>query len=192
MTLLKIAQIGEPILRKTTRALSLDELSSPEIQRFIDDLIETMRDASGAGLAANQVFRPLQICAIEVRSPNPRYPYKPPIPLTILVNPSIEPCGDETFENYEGCLSVPDLRGIVRRYKQIRVRYWDREGREQAQTFSGISAGTFQHECDHLLGKLFVDRVTDPASFCTWKNFERYHKEDFARSAAKIVAECGG
>lgn len=192
MTLLKIAQIGDPVLREPTRALTKEELASPKVQTFIDDLIETMRDAAGAGLAANQVFQPLQICAIEVRAPNPRYPYKPAIPLTLLVNPVIEPMGVDTFSNYEGCLSVPDLRGVVRRFKHIRVRYWDRDGNECEQNFAGISAGTFQHECDHLHGKLFVDRVDDPTTLCTWKNFERYHKDDFARAAAKVVAECGG
>ena len=192
MTLLQIAQIGEPVLRTPTRPVTQEELAAPETQTFIDDLIETMRHAAGAGLAANQVYQPLQICAIEVRAPNPRYPYKPAIPLTLLVNPVIEPIGDDTFENYEGCLSVPDLRGVVRRYKQIRVRYWDRDGKDCEVTLAGISAGTFQHECDHLQGKLFVDRVSDTRTLCTWKNFERHHKDDFARAAAKIVAECGG
>src|SRR5688572_10763976 len=99
MAIRKIASIGHPVLRERARALTRDELASPAIQSFIDDLIETMRDASGAGLAANQVYDPVRICAIEV-SDNPRYPYKPNIPLTILVNPELELVGEETFENY--------------------------------------------------------------------------------------------
>ena len=91
------------------------------MQGFIDDLVETMRDADGAGLAAIQVYEPIRICAIEVRN-NPRYPYKPPIPLTVLVNPVLTPVDDELFDNYEGCLSVPNLRGLVQRNVHVRSR----------------------------------------------------------------------
>src|SRR5437868_6565416 len=129
MSILKIATIGHPVLREKSRAVPRDELARPETQAFIDDLVETMRDARGAGLAANQVHRPIQICAIEV-SDNPRYPYKPNIPLTVLVNPVLASIGDETFANYEGCLSVPDLRGEVLRHVEVRVSAWDRHGSE--------------------------------------------------------------
>ena len=129
MPLRKIAQVGHPVLRQQARALSRDELASTATQRFIDDLIATMRDANGAGLAANQVYEPIQICAIEVRD-NPRYPYKPNIPLTLLVNPVLTPVDDETFDNYEGCLSVPNLRGVVRRHVNLRVQAMDRDGND--------------------------------------------------------------
>ncbi|MFO7157030.1 MAG: peptide deformylase [Pseudomonadota bacterium] len=190
MTLLKIATVGHPVLRTPAREVSREELLSERMQRFIDDLVETMRDANGAGLAANQVFEPVRICAIEVGD-NPRYPYKPKIPLTILVNPKIEPLTDETFENYEGCLSVPDLRGVVRRHVEIRVRAWDRYGQEIDQVVRGLSAGTFQHEVDHLDGKLFLDRVEDPRTLCTWANFERYHKAAFVERVQALVARFG-
>src|SRR5690242_14527817 len=124
VTLLKIAQLGNPILRERAREVTREELSSPEIQSFIDDLIETMRDANGAGIAATQVHRPIRIFVVEVKD-NPRYPYKPNIPLTIMVNPVIEPLTTETFENYEGCLSVPNLRGVVDRYAEVRVTGFD-------------------------------------------------------------------
>ena len=175
MPIRKIATIGHPILRETTRELSRDELKSAEMQRFIDDLVETMHDANGAGIAANQVYAPVQVCAIEVRN-NPRYPYKPNVPLTILVNPKIEPLTDELFENYEGCLSVPNLRGVVERVTQIRVRAWDRDGNDIDAIVKGLTAGTFQHEVDHLYGKLFVDRVKDTRTLTTWGDFERYHQ----------------
>ena len=190
MTLLKIATVGHPVLRTPAREVSREELLSERMQRFIDDLVETMRDANGAGLAANQVFEPVRICVIEVGD-NPRYPYKPKIPLTILVNPRIEPLSDETFENYEGCLSVPDLRGVVRRHVEIRVRAWDRYGQEIDQVVRGLSAGTFQHEVDHLDGKLFLDRVEDPRTLCTWANFERYHKAAFVERVQALVARFG-
>jgi peptide deformylase len=186
----KIAHIGHPVLRQIARPLSREELARPETQRFIDDLVETMRDANGAGLAAIQIHEPIQICAIEVGD-NPRYPYKPKIPLTILVNPVIEPLTDETFENFEGCLSVPDLRGVVDRHAEIRCRAWDRHGAEIDVVVRGLTAGTYQHEVDHLHGKIFVDRVKDPATFCTWKEFERHHQKAFAERARAIVARFG-
>jgi peptide deformylase len=190
MTIRKIATIGHPVLRQRAREVTKGELASPELQRFVDDLVETMRDANGAGLAAIQVYEPIRICAIEVGE-NPRYPYKPRIPLTILVNPVLEPLGDETFLNYEGCLSVPNLRGKVRRFAKLRVRAWDREGAPIDRVVQGISAGTFQHEVDHLDGRIFVDRVEDPTSLATWDNFERYGREQFVSEVQEIVARYG-
>ena len=191
MTLRKIAQIGHPILRTRAREITREELLAAETQRFIDDLVETMRDANGAGLAAIQVHEAVRIVAIEVGD-NPRYPYKPRIPLTILVNPVLEPLSEETFENYEGCLSVPNLRGKVRRFAHLRVRAWDRHGKDIDMEARGISAGTYQHEVDHLDGKIFVDRVTDPSTFATWDNFERHHRDAFVAYAKEIVAKHGG
>ena len=189
-TLRKIAQIGNPILRERARELELDELRSEAIQTFIDDLVATMRDASGAGLAAIQVHEPIRVCAIEVRD-NPRYPYKPNVPLTILVNPVLTPIGDETFDNYEGCLSVPDLRGVVRRRAHVRVTALDRHGAPIDRVVKGITAGTFQHECDHLDGVLFLDRVEDPTSLCTWKEFARHHEAGFRERVLALVERYG-
>ena len=120
-----------------------------------------MRHANGAGLAANQVGVPVRIATIEVGD-NPRYPYKPRIPLTVVVNPIIEPIDDELVEINEGCLSVPNLRGSVMRHVNVRVRYLDRDGVAHDEIRRGLTAGTFQHECDHLDGMLFLDRVVDP------------------------------
>lgn len=190
MAIRKIAQIGHPVLRQKARALTCDELQSAEIQRFIDDLIETMRDANGAGLAANQIHEPIAICAIEVKD-NPRYPYKPNIPLIILVNPEIEPLTDECFANYEGCLSVPNLRGMVERAVRIRLRAMNRHGEPLEREIAGLSAGTFQHEVDHLNGSLFVDRVTDPKTLCTWAEFDRYYRDAFVERATALVQRFG-
>jgi peptide deformylase len=191
VTLLKIAQIGHPVLRQRARELSREELLSPETQQFIDDLVETMRDASGAGLAAIQVYNPVRIVAVEVKD-NPRYPYKPNIPLTILVNPVLEPLGEERFENYEGCLSVPNLRGVVERWAEVHVTGWNRDGSVFDQVIRGLSAGTFQHECDHLDGMIFVDRVRDPRTLTTWAEFDRYHRQEFVDRIVPFVKRMGG
>ena len=191
MTLLKIAHVGHPILRERSRELTKDELASPETQRFIDDLIETMRDANGAGLAAPQIHNPIRVAAIEVEN-NPRYPYKPNVPLTILVNPVIRALTEETFDNYEGCLSVPNLRGVVRRVCDIEVTSWDREGNESTRRVRGLTAGTFQHEIDHLDGKLFLDRVEDTSTLATWAEFDRFHKKAFVDRIVPFIAKWGG
>lgn len=190
MALRKIASIGHPVLREPARELSPDEIRSRDVQRFIDDLVETMRDARGAGLAANQVHEPIRICAIEVAD-NPRYPYKPNIPLTILVNPTIELRGERSFDNYEGCLSVPNLRGAVPRRTEVMVRALDRHGEPVERLARGLTAGTFQHEIDHLDGILFVDRVADPKTLCTWNEFERFHKDAFVERITRLVDELG-
>jgi peptide deformylase len=191
VTLLKIAHVGHPVLRNRAREVEREELLAPETQRFIDDLVETMRDANGAGLAATQVHMPLRIFAVEVKD-NPRYPYKPNIPLTIVVNPVIEPLTDERFDNYEGCLSVPNLRGVVSRFAEVRVTGLDREGKPFERVARGLTAGTFQHETDHLDGKLFLDRVTDPKTLCTWAEFDRFHKQAFVDRIVPFVKRMGG
>ena len=190
MALRKIATIGHPVLRERARELTREDLASERIQRLVDDMIETMRDASGAGIAANQVHEPVRICVIEVAD-NPRYPYKPNWPLTVLVNPVLAPTTDETFLNYEGCLSVPNLRGEVPRFTGVQVQAWDRRGAPVDFPVRGLTAGTFQHELDHLDGKLFVDGVIDTRSLCTWTDFERFRKEAFVARAKALVARFG-
>lgn len=190
MTIRKIATLGHPVLRRVARELTKEELRSAEVQAFIDDLVETMRDAGGAGLAANQLHEPIRVCAIEILN-NPRYPYKPNYPLVILVNPVLTATTDETFLNYEGCLSVPALRGEVRRAAGVRVRAWARDGEDLEFDVKGLTAGTFQHEADHLDGKVFLDRVEDTRSLATWADFERYHMAAFVERARALVARYG-
>jgi peptide deformylase len=191
MTVLPIVSVGNPVLRERARDLAPEELSAPETQRFIDDMIATVRAADGAGLAANQVGDLRRIAVVEVRPGNPRYPYKPPVPLTVMVNPTLEPVGDETAEIVEGCLSVPDLRGTVERHVTVRVRYLDRDGAEHVEERRGLTAGTFQHEVDHLDGVLFLDRVRDPRTFTTWEEFDRNGREEFVERAEALVRRVG-
>jgi len=190
VTVREIVTVGHPALRQAAVDVSAEELASAEVQALIDDLVDTMRDANGAGLAANQIADPRRIAVIEVND-NPRYPYKPRIPLTVVVNPVIEPVDDELVEINEGCLSVPDLRGSVHRHVNVRVRWLDRDGTPHDEVKRGLTAGTFQHECDHLDGVLFLDRVTDPTTFTTWAQFERYHRAAFVERITAFVERVG-
>ena len=190
MTVREIVTVGHPVLRERAREVDPADVGSAEIQTLITDLIDTMRHASGAGLAANQIGIPVRVAVIEVNN-NPRYPYKPPIPLTVVVNPVIEPIDDELVEINEGCLSVPNLRGNVHRHVNIRVRSLDEHGREHDEIKRGLTAGTYQHEFDHLDGVLFLDRVEDPTTFTTWEQFERFHRDAFIQRITEFVARVG-
>jgi peptide deformylase len=187
----EIVTVPDPVLHERAREVGADQLAAPDTQQLIDDMIETMRAASGAGLAAPQVGELLRIAVIEVAGTNERYPYKPPIALTVIVNPVIEPLDDERFDINEGCLSVPDRRGVVARHVNVRVRYLDRDGAEHDEVRRGLTAGTFQHEVDHLDGVLFLDRVDDPATITTWADFEREHRAGFEQRARELVARVG-
>ena len=186
MTTLPIIQIGHPTLRQRAREVGADELETPQLQRICDDLVETMRAANGAGLAAPQVDIPLRIFAVEIGD-NPRYPYKPRLELRVLVNPVVRPISDETYASYEGCLSIPDLRGLLPRRAEVEVTYLDPEGTEHVERFGGLSAGTMQHELDHLDGILFPDRVEDPTTLCTWEMFRAYREEHWLASVGSLL-----
>jgi peptide deformylase len=190
MAVREILERGDPVLRERAREVPLDELRSPAIQTLIDDLIETRRSANGAGLAAPQVGESVRIAVAEIEGVNPRYPYKPPIPLTVIVNPVIEEIGDETEVINEGCLSLPGVRAEVPRGMSIRVRYLDRDGDEWIEEKRGLTAGTFQHEVDHLDGTLITDRA-GPGGITTWEQYERLHRAEFERRAREIVARYG-
>jgi peptide deformylase len=191
MAVLPIREMGDPVLREAAREVTAEELAGAEVQRLIDDMIETMRAANGAGLAAPQVGVPLRIAVIEVREGNPRYPYKPPIPLTVIVNPQLTPLDGATFATNEGCLSMPNVRGDLERFENVGVRYLDREGEVHEETRRGLTAGTFQHEVDHLDGILFVDRMEDLSSLSTWAEFERHGKDEFLARIEALVARVG-
>jgi peptide deformylase len=186
----QILHVGNPTLREVARVVTPAEIGSQRVQQLIDDLIDTMRDANGAGIAAPQIGELLRIATIEVTH-NPRYPYKPPIPLTVVINPVVTPLDDELVEINEGCLSVPNLRGNVMRHVNIRVEYVDRNGNHHDEIKRGLTAGTFQHELDHLDGRLFLDRVHDSHSLTTWEQFERFHRDAFVERITKFVARVG-
>ncbi|MDE0716250.1 MAG: peptide deformylase [Gammaproteobacteria bacterium] len=190
MAVREILQIGHPVLASRAEEVAPDAIASPEVQGWVDDLIDTMRHAHGAGIAANQVGVPYRLFTVEVGD-NPRYPYKPRIPLTVLINPEIRFLSDRTYDGNEGCLSVPNLRGTVARHLEIGVSGYNREGEPVSFEVRGYSAGTWQHELDHLDGILFPHRVTDPRTFCSWSVFVEYHQPAFAEYVRGLVAEWG-
>jgi peptide deformylase len=190
VTVREILHVGNPALREVSQPVTPAELGSQRVQTLIDDLIDTMRHANGAGIAAPQIGELMRIATIEVTH-NPRYPYKPPIPLTVVVNPVVTMLDDELVEINEGCLSVPNLRGNVMRHVNIRVEYQDRNGNHHDEIKRGLTAGTFQHELDHLDGRLFLDRVHDSHSLTTWEQFERFHRDAFVERITKFVARVG-
>jgi len=187
----KVLEIGHPMLKQRASEIEPAEIQTDKVQGWIDDLIDTMRHANGAGIAANQIGNPHRIFVAEVKGNNPRYPYKPPIPLTVIVNPQITFLSDATFDNYEGCLSVPNLRGVVERHLEIGITGFDRDGAPLEYEMRGYSAGTFQHEYDHLDGLLFPYRVADPLTFCSWDSFAEFHQEPFAKEVEGLVAKWG-
>ena len=153
---LEIAQVGNPILRQ--QAQLVQDLTDQKLQQLMDTLLTTARDANGVGIAAPQVsqsYRLFVVCS----HPNPRYPDAPMMDPNIMINPRIISHNDEIVKGWEGCLSVPGVRGLVPRYKVITVEYLDRYGKLQQQKLKDFVARIFQHELDHLNGILFIDRV---------------------------------
>ena len=162
MTVRTVLRLGDARLRAPTETVT--EFDTPELHELVADMIETMHAHDGAGLAANQigVLKRLVIFGFER---NPRYPDAEPVPFTVLVNPEIEPLGDEREIGWEGCLSVPGMRGLVPRHTRIRYRGFDVFGNPIEREASGFHARVVQHECDHLDGILYPQRIEDFTNF---------------------------
>jgi peptide deformylase len=173
MAILKVARLGHPILRQVAEPVSPEAIRSPEIQRLVDDMLETMAEYDGAGLAAPQVHVSRRVVIYGVRS-NPRYPDAEDVPLTVLVNPKITAATAEMDEDWEGCLSVPDLRGRVPRYASVRVEAYGRDGAPLRFTADGFHARVVQHECDHLDGTVYLDRMRSMESLSFLPEFHKY------------------
>ena len=173
MAILKVARLGHPVLRTRAEPVPVDSIGAPEVQRLIDDMIETMHECDGAGLAANQVHTLLRIAVIEVLG-SPRDPDAPSIPLTVLVNPVVTPLSDEVEEGWEGCLSVPDMRGRVPRCTAVRLECYDREARRVEVVAKDFFARVIQHETDHLNGIVYVDRMRDLSSLTYIAEWQRH------------------
>ena len=179
MALLKVAQLGHPILRRRAASVPQDTLRSRDFQRFVDDLIETMREYSGIGLAAPQVHGSLQVFVVEAqKGPEEDAPVTP---LTVFVNPVVTPLGaplgDALLEDWEGCLSIPGLRGKVPRHREVRVEALDRRGKPLEFTATDFLARVIQHEYDHLQGIVFLDRMKSFESLTYLEEYARYWAE---------------
>jgi peptide deformylase len=178
---LNIAQIGHPILRNKTKDIPINDIKSDNTQKIIEKMIKTMRKHNGAGLAANQIYEPIRICIIEVLD-NPRYKHLNTIPLKILINPKVIIKKDTaTFNSYEGCLSVPNLRGKVRRYNSINVTYYTMDAKRITENIKGLESIVYQHEIDHLDGYLFTDKVEDNSTLVTYENYQKYYEEEYKK-----------
>jgi peptide deformylase len=173
MAILKVARLGHPVLRQVAQAIPEPEIRALETQRLIDDMIETMREYNGAGLAATQVHTLKQVAVIEVLR-NPRYPDAPEIPLTVVINPVVTPFTAEMEDGWEGCLSVPDMRGIVPRYTAVRLQAYDREGRSMDLSAKDFFARVIQHESDHLNGIVYLDRMKDLGTLSYLAEWNKY------------------
>lgn len=173
MAILKVAHMGHPVLRQRAAEVDPAELATPAFQQLLDDLVDTMREYDGVGIAAPQVHVGKRAAVMEVKG-NPRYPQLPDYPLTWFVNPVVTLLTDEEFDMWEGCLSVPDVRGKVPRRKRVRVDAVDRQGTPFSMEAEGVFAAIVQHELDHLDGKLFVDRVRDTSTLTFLKEYNRY------------------
>ena len=191
---LKIVQSGEPVLREPARPLSSEEIASQEIQRLIEAMKETMRDAPGVGLAAPQVGYALQLAVIEDR---PEYTKdapreqlaereRRPIPLQVVINPKLTLLGDSEMEFFEGCLSLPGFMAIVPRVREVRVECLDERAKPRVIEASGWHARILQHEIDHLHGTLYFDRMVS-RSLTTLENYNRYWKEKTIEEVKAIL-----
>ena len=158
MTVRRVLKMGDPLLYR--KAEPVKEFDTPELHALIADMFDTMAAMNGAGLAAPQIGVSQRVVIFEVQS-NPRYPQAEPVPRTILLNPVIEPIGSEMEDGWEGCLSVPGLRGLVSRYAQLRYTGYDPMGKPIDRQVSGFHARVVQHECDHLDGVLYPMRLKD-------------------------------
>ncbi|MDP3922979.1 MAG: peptide deformylase [Hydrogenophaga sp.] len=163
MTVHTILKMGDPRLLRVAQPVTT--FNAPELHRLVADMLETMAAANGAGLAAPQIGVDLQVVIFGSDAPNPRYPEAPVVPHTVLINPVITALGDEEEEAWEGCLSVPGLRGVVPRFKRIRYQGFDAQGQAMDREAEGFHARVVQHECDHLWGKLYPMRVRDFTRF---------------------------
>jgi peptide deformylase len=173
MSILKVARMGHPVLRQRGRPLDKSDFRSPAIQMLIDDMIETMHEYNGVGLAAPQVHADLRLfVGLFAEDPDAK------TPATVVINPEIVPMSAERQEGWEGCLSIPDIRGMVPRHVDVTLRALDRHGRAFDTRLTKFAARVAQHETDHLDGVLFFDRMSSMQSLTYLEEFSRFHSKD--------------
>jgi peptide deformylase len=182
MAILKVARLGHPVLRRVAEAVSVRDIVRGETQRLIDDMVETMHEYDGVGLAAPQVHVSRQIAVLQVDA-HPRYPDMAPIPLTVIINPVLTPIGAERAPDWEGCLSIPDFRGMTPRHTAVRLEAYGRKGERIELTAKDFFARVLQHETDHLNGKVYLDRMEDLTTLSyiqEWMRHSPHHDDEDA------------
>jgi peptide deformylase len=178
MAIRPVLTIGNPLLRQVARDLTPEEIRSSALRSLIDDMIDTMHHEEGIGIAAPQIGESLQAAVIEIDAESARYPGEQPFGLRVFLNPRVTVLDEEDQGFWEGCLSVPNLRGFVERPRKVRVDYLDLQGKERTIEAEGFLATVFQHELDHLQGKLFVDRIRDLTKLATIEDYLRYWRDN--------------
>jgi peptide deformylase len=168
MSILKVSRLGHPVLRMESKRVTPETLASPAIQTLIDNMMETMVEYYGVGLAAPQVHESLAIAVIESHGA------RGDIPMTVIVNPEVTVLDEELIEDWEGCLSIPDFRGRVPRCRKLRVDALDRKGRKIQITAEGFFARVIQHEFDHLMGRVYLDRMPNLKTLSHVAEFQKY------------------
>jgi peptide deformylase len=173
VAILKVARLGHPVLRRVAEPMSRAEILRPETQRLIDDMVETMHEYIGVGLAGPQVHLSRQIAVLECDA-HPRHPDMTPIPLMVIVNPVLTPISDEMATDWEGCLSIPDFRGVTPRHAAVRLEALGRQGERIELVAKDFFARVLQHETDHLNGQVYLDRMRDLTTLCHLQEWSRY------------------
>ncbi len=171
--ILKVARLGHPVLRMKAKPVPVAKIRTPQFQTLLGDMAQTMREYDGVGIAAPQVHLSAQIALIRVDR-NPRYPRAPKIPLTVLINPKVRPAGREVEKDWEGCLSVEGMRGLVPRWRSVEVEAYNGNARRVRFRARGFFARVIQHEWDHLQGKVFLDRMKDLFTLTHLTEYARY------------------
>jgi len=177
MAILKVARIGNPVVRARAKDVNPAVIPTPDFQRFLDDMVATMHEYDGVGVAAPQVHVSLRVAVLEVPAGDLRAGAKG-VPLAVLINPVVTPLSKKLVTDVEGCLSVPDLRGLVPRFERIRLKALGRDGRPYELTASGFHARVIQHECDHLDGNVYLDRMTDMKTLGFLDETQRFSQEE--------------
>ena len=177
MAVRQVLQIGNPLLREPAREVATSELGSAALRLLVEDLVDTMQSAGGIGIAAPQIGMPVRAAVIEIDAASDRYPSSHAFPRLVMINPRITVVAEAEQGFWEGCLSVPNLRGLVFRPRRVHVDYFDIDGGAHTLDAEGFLATVFQHELDHLDGVLFVDRVKDTTRLATVENYLRYWLE---------------
>jgi peptide deformylase len=173
MSVLEVTKMGNPVLRKVCKPVKVSKIKTKKFQKFIDSMVDTIRDEDGAGIAAPQVDVKKRLFVMEVQE-NPRYPNKNSFPLVVAINPELKPIGKKKVDSWEGCLSIPNIRGCLKRHARVELKALDRKGKAYTMKLKGFAAVVAQHELDHLNGTLFIDRMKSMETLAFQEEFEEY------------------